>query len=138
MKIKFLVAEEIRPEENGKLTILGLFPDDNLILSAKEAVPEGMPQDTPRGIDKLVFFISLSDTSSRLSKFKVTITDPSGELYKPETDAGEGRIAKGTSRSFIIEVKPFIVKLTGTYIFNFHVNNKVYPFPFEIRERPIS
>lgn len=135
MKIKFLVAEEIRPEESGKLTILGLFPDDNLVLSAKEAVPQGMPLDTPRGIDKLVFFINLSDASSKFSKFKVTINDPSGELYKPEREVGEGRIAKGESRSFIIEVKPFIIKFTGTYIFNFHVNNKVYSFPFEIRER---
>ncbi|MEQ1740975.1 MAG: hypothetical protein ABL869_00515 [Candidatus Nitrotoga sp.] len=137
MKIKFLVAEEIRPEAGGKLTILGLYPDDNLILS-KEAFPEGVPPETPRGMEKLVFLISIGDAPNKILKYKVRITDPSGGLYKPEMQVGEGRIEKGTSRSFIIEVKPFLINLVGVYVFNFHVNKEVFSFPFEIRANDIK
>lgn len=131
------MAEEIRPEASGKLTILGLYPDDNLILSPREALPEGVPPETPRGMEKLVFLINISDASNKLLKFKVRITDPSGELYKPEIQVGEGKIEKGSSRSFIIEVKPFIIILVGIYIFNFYVNKEIFSFPFEIREKQI-
>lgn len=136
MKIKFLVAEEMRPEAGGKLTILGLFPDDNIILT-KPAYPEGVPPETPRGIEKIVFLVSVSDAPNRKLKFKVRITDPSGELYKPEMQLGEERIVKGTSRSFIIEVKPFVISLMGVYVFDFYVNKEIYSFPFEISEQSI-
>lgn len=130
------MAEEIRPEASGKLTILGLYPDDNLILSPGE--PEGVSPGIPRGMEKLVFLISIGDAPNKLLKFKVRITDPSGELYKPEIQVGEGKIKKGSSRSFIIEVKPFIINLVGVYVFNFYVNKEIYSFPFEIREQQIS
>lgn len=137
MKVKFLMAEEIRPEASGKLTILGLYPDDNLILSSREAIPEGVPPETPRGMEKLVFLINVSDASNKLLKFKVRIIDPYLELYKPEIQVGEGKIKKGASRSFIIELKPFIINLVGVYVFNFYVNKEVFSFPFEIREQTI-
>jgi len=131
------MAEEIRPEAGGKLTILGLFPDDNIILT-KAVYPEGVPPEIPRGIEKLVFLISVSGAPNRKLKFKVRITDPSGGLYKPEMQLGEGRVEKGTSRSFIIEVKPFVIDLVGVYIFDFYVNKEIYSFPFEIREQPMQ
>ena len=137
MKIKFLMAEEMRPEAGGKLTILGLYPDDNIILT-KVTYPKGIPPETPRGIEKLVFLVSVSDTPNKKLKYKVRITDPSGELYKPEMQLGEGRVEKGTSRSFIIEVKPFVINLVGVYGFDFFVNKEIFSFPFEIREQSIN
>jgi len=131
------MAEDIRPEAGGKLTILGLFPDDNIILT-KAAYPEGVPPEMPRGIEKLVFLVSVSDAPNRKLKFKVRITDPAGELYKPEMQLGEERVAKGTSRSLIIEVRPFVINLVGVYVFDFYVNKEIYSFPFEIREQSIS
>lgn len=137
MKIKFLIAEDIRPEAGGKLTILGLFPDDNIVL-AKEDYPEGVPPETPRGIEKIAILISVSDAPNRKLKFKGKITDPSGALYKPEMQLGEGRVEKGTSRSFLVQIKPFIVEIEGVYIFDFYVNKEMYSFPFNIREQSIS
>lgn len=137
MKIKFLMAEEMRPEASGKLTILGLFPDDNLIIT-NTAYPVDVSPETPRGIEKLVFLVNVSDAPKGKLKFKARITDPSGGEYKPEMQLGEGHVEKGASRSFIVELKPFIVDLIGVYVFNFYVNKEIHSFPFEIREQPIQ
>lgn len=135
MKIKFLVAEEIRMEMGGKLTILGLFPDDNIRM-IKGDRPEGASPDMPEGLERLAFLISISELSSKkIHKFKGRITDPSGAVYKPEESLGEGRIEKGTSRSIIVEMKPFIVKTEGVYHFDFSIDKEVLSFPFEIREQ---
>ena len=134
MKVKFLVAEEIRPEVGGKLTILGLFPDDNIRL-IKQELPEGTPPETPMGLERLAFMISVSGLSKKLYKFKGVIIDPSGEVYKSESKLGEIRSEKGASHILILEMKPFIIKAKGIYHFNFYVNKEMFAFPFEIREQ---
>lgn len=133
MKVKFFLAEEIRPEAGGKMTVLGLFPDDRMVLT-KGTSPEGIPPETPRGIEKLVLLISIGEAPNKKLKYKGTITAPDGVLYKPEFPLGEGRIEKGSSHSIVLEFKPFILKSMGVYVFNFYVNKEVFTFPFEIHE----
>lgn len=133
MKVKFYLAEEVRPEAGNKMTMLGLFPDDKIV-SSKVVLPEGVPSDIPRGIEKLVLLISIGEAPNKKLKFKGTLTAPDGELYGTEYQLGEVHIKKGTSHSIILEFKPFIIKSMGVYIFNFYVNKEIFPFPFEIRE----
>lgn len=131
MKIKFLVAEEIRPELGGKLTILGLFPDDVLVSNSNR--PEETPAEIPDGFDRLAFLVSVSDLPEGIHKFKGNITNPAGEPYHSETSFGDGAIEKGTSRSIVVDTKPFIIKGKGVYHFNIYVDDSLYSFPFEIR-----
>lgn len=133
MKIKFLVAEEIRPEVGGKLTILGLMPDDTLLMTSSR--PADAPPEVPNGLERLAFLLSVSDLPEGEHKFKGQIFNPSGEPYNPETSFGEGTVEKGTSRSIIIDIKPFIVKNFGSYRLDFYVDGSVSSFPFEIREQ---
>lgn len=136
MEVKFYLAEEVRPEAGNKMTMLGLFPDGRIICS-KVILPEGVPPDIPRGIDKLVLLISIGKAPNKKLKLRGTLTAPDGVLYGTEFQLGEVHIKKGTSHSIILEFKPFIIKSAGVYIFNLYVNKETFPFPFEITESPV-
>lgn len=131
MKIKFLMAEEVRPELNGKSTVLGLFADDVLLMQGKR--PEDAPQEVPDGLERLTFLLNVSDISEGLHHFKGNITDPSGAPYNPVSSLGDETIMKGLSRSIVVEIKPFIIKSKGVYHFNLYVDDVLTSFPFEIR-----
>lgn len=131
MKIKFLMAEEIRPEINGKSSVLGLFPDDIIVVQANR--PEGISPEIPDGIERLSFLLNVSDLPEGSHFFKGNITDPSGAAYNPLGSLGEETIKKGFSRSIVVEVKPFIVKQKGIYHFNLYVDDLLTTFPFEVR-----
>ena len=136
MKIKFLVAEDVRMEANGKFTILGLFADDVIIMQAgieSESIPSGIPF----GFEKITFLIHVSKLLGE-HKFSGELFDPSGESYRPRMPLGEMNIKEGESHAILLEVKPFIVKKTGTYLFNFYVDEGKTPFTFEVIEKAKS
>lgn len=134
MKINFIVADEFRPEAGGKHMALGLYADSVIML-------EPNPQSTtptlelPEGIDRLAFLINVSDAPEEKHNYKAQIIDPSGQPHGKEIALGEFLVAKGTSRSFIIEAKPFLIHGKGTYQLNFHVDDLVHSFQFSIIER---
>jgi len=134
MKIDFLVAEEIRPEAGGKMTILGFIPNNTLLITSSR--PEDAPKDIKDGIDRLAFLVVISDLHEGVHKFKGQIFCPSGEPYNQETSFGEGVAQQGTSHSIVIELKPFIIKEYGFYHFHFYVNDVLTKFTFEIRPQP--
>lgn len=133
MKVNFLIAEEVRPEVNGKMTILGLFAGD-IILLVKGARPEGVAADTPVGLERLAILVIIGETEGE-HKFKGKLVEPSGELYKSELALGEATLKKGFNHTIIVELKPFIVKQEGIFNFEFFVDDQKFTFPFEIRER---
>ena len=132
MRIKFLMAEEFRPEPNNKITVLGLFAGETLILN-KGPRPEGVPEDAPIGLERLAFMLIISDLDGT-HDFKGSIFDPNGQAMSFEQQLGEGiMIEKGMSHIIINEVKPFIIKAAGTYTFVLHVDDNQEKFSFEIR-----
>lgn len=135
MKVKFLLAEEIRQEVEGKLTILGFFANNTVLISKR---PADVPEDVPAALERLTILAVVSEASDDgVHKFKGTFFDPSNNVYKPEQRYGEAAIPKGFSHSLIIELKPFVVPVMGTYQFEFYVDDKKFTFLFEFRERPL-
>lgn len=133
MKINIFVADEFRSEANGKQMALGLYPDDVIMLNPK---PQEVSQaDLPEGIDRLSFLINISDVPEKKHIFKAQIIDPSGKPHGKEIALGEFETAKGTSRNFIIEARPFLLSGKGTYQLNFYVDDEVNAFPFSLIER---
>jgi hypothetical protein len=132
VKIKFLVADEFRAEAAGKQMALGLYADDIIILEPKSEVANG---GLPAGIDRLAFLINVSDVPEVKHIYKMQIIDPSGSPHGNEIPLGEYIIAKGTSRSFVIEAKPFLIQGVGTYKLNFFIDDIIHTFSFNFVER---
>jgi len=134
MKVDFLISEEVRPEANGKFTVLGLFPG-NIVILMKGTRLKDTPEETPDFFEKLVFLVVASDMSEGRHKFSGSLTDPAGKTMKSKEAFGEADVKKGFTHAIILEMKPFTVRLFGLYTFNFFVDRKKFSFPFEIREQ---
>jgi len=132
MRIKFLMAEEFRPEPNNKITVLGLFAGDTLIFN-KGPRPEGVPEDAPIGLERLAFLLTISDLDGTHS-FKGRVFEPNGQPMNSEQLLGNGiMIEEGMSHSIIYAMKPFIFKTRGVYKFVLYVDDIPHEFQFEIR-----
>ena len=136
MKVKFLIAEEVRPEAEGKLTVIGLYSGDTIILIKKDLPPD-LPEKVEiiPAIERLAILATVGDTPKGVHKFKGRIVDPSGAEHKPVMNLGEAAIEKGTFHNVLVEIKPFVTKIEGVYHFEFFVDDDMFDFPFEIRER---
>lgn len=134
MKLNFFVADEIRPELNGKLTALGMFADNTVVLESQNAM-DSKKSGIPAGFDRLAFVVNISDAQGEKHSFKGQIVDPTGKNHGPEIPLGENVFGRNSSRTIIVEAKPFVMNGTGTYYFNFYVDDVLHPFPFNIIDR---
>lgn len=137
MNIKFFLAEEFRSEVGGKQTALGLYPDNTILLGPRTELKPS-DKELPEGIKRMSFLLNISEASQGVHKFKGQIIDPSDNPHGPEIPLGDGDILKGTSRSFIIEASPFLVKGKGMYQLNFYVDDDLHIFPFYILDQPLE
>ena len=133
MKVNFLIAEEVRLETNSKMSIIGLFAGD-VIIFLKGERPEGVPEGTPAGMERLAILAIITDTYG-VHNFKGRLIEPSGNLYQPEIALGDANIQEGFSHTIIVQLKPFIVRQPGIFRFEFFVDEEIFTFPFEIREQ---
>lgn len=134
MKVNFLIAEEIRPEIGNKLTVLGLYPGD-IIIMLKGVAPQGASNDVSSGLERLSILATISGANDGLHKFKGRIVEPTGQLYQPEAVFGEAVTKQGFSHTVLIELKPFVVRRPGMFRFEFFVDDEMFTYQFEIREQ---
>lgn len=134
MKINFLIADEIRPEASSKQAVLGLYAD-NLIVLEPLSIKE-KESNFPKGIERLAFLINVSDIEGK-HKYKGQIIDPKGNLHGPEVDFGESELAKYTSRTIVLEAKPFLIVEKGTYNFVLTIDDTKHILPFTIIDREV-
>lgn len=137
MKLTFLVADEIRREASGKATILGLFPDNVVIVNIPPK-PEGIPEGVPPGIDRLSFMVNVSSLPEGTYHFKAQFISPSGKPMGEVMEVGDIEIAAGKSFTTIFQSNPFVILEGGEYNLAFNINDEEHRLPFEIRINPLA
>lgn len=134
MNVSFLLAEEVRLETQNKVTVLGLYPGDVIVI-VKGGRTETVSEETPAALERVTILAIVRDAPDGLHKFKGRIVEPSGVEYKPMAEFGEATTKQGFSHTVIIEMKPLLVKQPGHFNFEFFVDDQMFTFPFEIREQ---
>ena len=132
MRTKFLIADEVKPEPNGKQSVRGLFPDDTIILSFPPNYTE-TPGTPPPGMDLLTCMLSVAGLAPGKHKIKGQLLDPLGKL-NAETPAVDFEVAKGNSHTFPFTLQPFIVSGgAGAYTWTFRVDERECTHAFSVR-----
>ena len=129
MKLKFLIADEVRAELSGKQTVIGLYADDVLVVNDVER-----PSEVPFAIDRLSFLVNISDVSVGVHNYKAQILNPAGVKLGQEIPMGESQIEKGKSHTLVLEAKPFVLDGEGIYRLDLYIDNVPHSFPFEVRK----
>ena len=132
MKIKFLVADEIRMEASGKQTVLGLFADDVVCVNIGQR-PESVPVDVPAGIERLALMVNIAELAVGKHQFFGQLFAPNDAPYGDKFNLGEADISQGQSHTLVAEWKPFLLRGSGFYTFAVWVDDTEHRLQFEVR-----
>jgi hypothetical protein len=132
--IKFILAEDVRPEGNGKFSLLGVFPGERFLVGGE--LPAGSPQELAFAMPSLAFVFMITDGEGKIpSKFKIIDTDKKKVLVETIIEHGI-EIVKGRPAVFVTGAKPFAGGQFGTYTAQLEMGDRKFKFPFLIEKAP--
>jgi hypothetical protein len=130
--IRFILAEDVRPEGNGKFSLLGVFPGERFMVGGE--APIGSPPNLAFAMPSLAFVFVITDGEGKIpAKFKIIGTDKKTVLVEAPTTI---EIAKGRPAVFMTGAKPFTGEKFGSYTAQLEMGNKKFGFPFLIEKAP--
>jgi hypothetical protein len=132
--IKFILAEDIRNESDGKFSLLGVFPGERFAIGGEP--PPGLT-NAAFFIQSLIFLFIISggDEGKHPGHFK--IIGPDKKTVVMDTPINQPvEIMKGRSAVFVSGLKPFLGPAFGTYTAQLQIGGNKYKFPFTIEKAP--
>lgn len=128
--VQFLLADAVRQEEGGKLTVLGLYSGDAVLLkdSLPNSIPEGMEGLALPG---LTIVAIVRDGQGSFS-YGVHLYGPDGKALGKGVDGMKLDKKKDAPASLLIPVQPFPIPDFGTYRVLLQLNRHEYEFKFRV------
>jgi len=131
--LRFLLADAVREESGGKLTILGLYSGDQLVLQGPlpKAVPKGFKGMALPGLTVLVM---ISDGHGEF-ECRFQIFDPNDALL------GDGKALilvnkqKDVASNLLFPITPFPITAFGRYRVLCKLDGRSYEYAFQIRHQ---
>ena len=131
MIVKFYLCEDIRQEINGKVMLIGLYPDDTLVFNTPETTLINQKEVALVFIPKLQILLNISDFEGDV-EVSGYFMQPGNAAQTPLNSLGKAAIPKGKSHNFILDISNFPAVGPGTYTFLAKVNEEEYLFPIHI------
>ncbi len=120
-KVTILIADEFRTEASGKLTAIGLYPQNRVIIDATPEQEANM-QQVPLTIEKLTFLITVGPSLKKgAHKVKAEFSTPSLKRYAVQ-EYDDIEIPIGATHTIFMEAKPFEIMEEGSYFIHFFVD----------------
>ena len=129
---KFYMADDIRVEDSGKQILVGLYPDNVIVLKSSEALAP--TREKPLLLSQLSVMVSFPNP---------TRGDHAGEAFILGPDNNEiGKLARftvttledGGTGNIIFKLAQMRVTRFGIYTLRLTFDEKSYEFPFELRK----
>jgi hypothetical protein len=132
-RAKFLLCDDVRAETNGKITVVGLYPDDKILVNLIPGLPS-LP-GTVAVLNQIAIVCMLFDGDGMFPA-SATITGPSG-LKLPSVMLGNPTFKPGTSATIVLNSGgAFPVPSYGHYKCVLTVDKQDFLFQFEIAAGP--
>jgi hypothetical protein len=130
-QVSFLIADVIRLELGGKVTLAGLYSGDQLLLEGE--LPKELPDNAVAlALGGLSILIVLKGGDGRFPT-SFAIDRPSGEPLGIQGALDEITLAKGQTHNLVLPIVPFPVFEFGQYILRLKLNKRTYEHKFVIR-----
>ena len=112
----FLVAESLRQERGGKITILGAFSGGRVLLSKGGTFPVALP---------IAFLIAFNVGKGHF-KTRIRITDPNGEPVVEDLPTGDIDKAPEQTMQLMVNFGVFEFSMPGRYRVDSFLDDRVY------------
>jgi hypothetical protein len=129
-QIHFLLADSVREELGGKLTVIGLYTGGEVILQG------AMPADVPKGYERMALpgltILAVCEDGEGQFQLEFELYDPSD---RPLGKSAPTQVvkAKNAPQNLIFPLVPFLVPRFGRYRFELRLNNRKYEYSFTVR-----
>lgn len=138
--VKFFVADDVRQEADGKVSMMGLYCDD--VIVAKRSFGEDLPSAIhPLAFEGLTFVFTISGIEGEY-EISAEIESALGENGQPSIQ----QILKpqklpfkdpARSANLVVKIRPFITQSLGVKKARLYLNEDGFEFPFEIRDEVV-
>ena len=134
--VKFLLAEDVRQEILGKVSLQGLMPGDEFLVGGKP--PPGVGANVAFVIPSLafVFVVTGSGEGKFNGRFKIIAPDKKTIIEIPADKPIEKVAGKATM--FMTAAKPFIGPAFGTYTVQLELDKAKFAFAMIIGKGPAN
>jgi hypothetical protein len=117
----FLLCEFIRPEEGGRLTVIGLYPGNQVLV----------PKNTEQISLPLTFAFTILEGEGTFST-KFSIQAPSGKQIFSEHPLPDSVKSEGQPLTVSIFIQPFTTEEVGDFAVTLHLGNTSFRRTFTI------
>lgn len=131
--VRVSIADDFRQEQGGKMTAIGLYTDDVVVVTVEPDSPEPSEQ-TPIVVHSLSALITLIGLSP--GKHVIGVEHVDSALKNPPQFGPSREMdlpAPGMSATMVVRFQPFVAGSYGTKHLIVTVDNKSTKFAFEIR-----
>lgn len=129
-QVRFYVSEDIRQEVNGKVSAIGLYPDNVILLQLPDDVPDPT-ESQPILIQALGFLFNVSKLSQATT---ISIDIKTNGKRKPFAQPKEyPSPGPGRSINILGLMQPVLIASFGEKTLYVKVGESVYTFNYEIR-----
>ncbi len=131
-QLRFLLADAVREETGGKLTLLGLYTGDEVVLQGT------LPVDTPKGmkgiaLQGLTILVLIVDGYGEFN-VQIQVYDPTGA---PIGESSKDTLVKvkDVPQNMLLPITPFPVRAFGRHRLEIQLNNRKYEYLFTVRHQ---
>lgn len=129
-KLQFLLADAVRQEDGGKLTVLGLYTGEDVLLK------EPLPKTLPEGIKGLALpgltILATARDGHGSFNFSCELYGPDGKSLGKDIVGVKLEKQKVAPASLLVPVQPFPIPRFGTYRAVFKLSQHEYEFKFRV------
>ena len=134
-EVRLLIAEDLRQEVHGKVTLVGLMPGEQFLITGKPDA--NAPPNVAFAIASLGFLIVITGGEGKF-KARVKVIAPGKKkttMIDVSMDKPIEKIA-GRTAIFGTSAKPFVGPAFGTYTVQVELDKAKFAFPMKIEQGP--
>lgn len=131
-QIRFLLADSVREEAGGKLTILGLYSGDEVVMQG--ALPSQLPEGRAEVYLKELAILIIAMDGEGEFQAQIQLYDPNNSPIRQSSPMPVNKV-KGSPMNIILPIAPFPVRAFGNHQLAFQLDKKVFKYKFIVRHQ---
>jgi hypothetical protein len=130
--VRFLLCDDVRSEIGGKLILIGLYPDDKILVASVPGQP--IPQGYAALLPQLAIVCVVFDGNGPFPT-EAKFVSPLGQVVV-SVNLGSPQFVPGVPATFVLKAGTFPVTQYGRHELSLSIGSKSFPFHFDILAQP--